>query len=166
MTKAIAVNSAELRGINVALAADLAQAIGVSIGDYVLIEASNGVKAPGVVSRITSLYNICLLSNELTEALGLSKVDTVEVTKPQVEYAKRIYVEIYEGRLIDLKNLRMHLYDIPLLNKTKLLISLDGEKLRALITVDLGEESKIYKIDSSTEINAVAINTDAKGMEA
>lgn len=166
MAKAIAASSAELKGISVALAVDLAQAIGVSIGDYVLIAASNGVKAPGVVSRITSLHNVCLLSNELTEALGLSEVDIVEVTKPQVEYAKRIYIEIFGGRLINLKNLRMYLYDIPLLNKTKVLLSIDGEKLRALITVDLGEEGKIYKIDSSTEINIMAIDVDAKGMEA
>ncbi len=166
MAKAIAVSSAELKGIGVALAEDLAQAVGVSVGDYVLITASNGVKAPGIVSRTTSLRNTCLLSNELTEALGLSKVSIVEVARPQVDYAKRIYVEIIGGKHVNLNNLRMHLYDIPLLNKAKAILSINGEMLRAVITVDLGEENKIYRIDSSTEIHILAINFNAEGGEA
>lgn len=165
MTKAIAASSAELRGINIALAVDLAQTIGVSIGDYVLITTSSGVKAPGVVSKAVSSRNVCLLSNELIEALGLSEVGIVEVTKPQVEYAKRIYVEIFEESQVSLKNLRTHLYDIPLLNKTRVLLLVGGEKLSAMITIDLGEEGKIYKIDGSTEISIIAINGSIKSGE-
>ncbi len=166
MAKAIAVSSAELRGIGVALAVDLAQAIGASVGDYVLITASSGVKAPGVVLGTTSLRNTCLISSELAEEMGLGRVSLVDVTKPQVKYAERIYVKVLGGGKVNVKNLRTQLYDVPLLNKTKVVLSINGERVEAVIIVDLGEEGKIYRVYSSTEVDVAALNSSSESERA
>jgi len=140
----------ELKGPHVLLSKSTCIELGINKGDYVLLSV-NKRKTVAIVKDMISRMATVIVSYEIAKLLDLREIDLIEVHKPVIEKARKIYVKVLEGEMDYLK-LRNFLIGKVVLNNSLIDISIDGTRAKANVLVELGDNNKLYLISYDTVI--------------
>jgi len=155
LVKLVSMVLKELRGPYVLISKSTCLELGIKKGDYVLLSI-NKRKTVAIVKDIIPRIATVIVSYEIAKLLNLREVDLIEVHKPVIEKANKIYVKIIEGE-IDYLKLRNFLSGKVVLNNSLVDISIEGTRAKANVLVELGDNDKLYLISYDTVIKILGV---------
>ncbi len=155
MAKTIAVVSADQVGYGISIPRDLAKALDVKPGDYLLIEA-NKRKTVAVATSVLGRTGIAVIGKQIASLLNLKEIDLIEITKPPIEEASKVIVKLEDNQDIEDTYITRYLLGKIVLHGSTLEIPRGRTRIKARILIELGDKNKIYMISHRTTIHIVA----------
>jgi len=155
LVKLVSMVLKELRGPYVLISKSTCLELGIKRGDYVLLSI-NKRKTVAIVKDIIPRIATIIVSYEIAKLLNLREVDLIEVHKPVIEKARKIYVKIIEGE-IDYLKLRNYLSGKVVLNNSLVDIAINGTPTKVNVLVELGDNNKLYLISYDTVIKIIKV---------
>lgn len=150
MVKLLSIVLRELRGPYVLLSKNTSLELGINRGDYIILSVNNK-KTVAIVKDIVPRMATIIVSHEIARLLSIKEIDLIEVYKPVIEKASKIYVKVIEGE-IDYLKLRNFLSGKVILNNSLINISFNGTRAKVNIIVELGDNDRLYLINYDTVI--------------
>ncbi len=161
MVKLIAVTLKELRGPYILLSKNTCLKLGIDRGDYIVISVGKR-RAVAIVRDILSRIGTIGVSIDIARALGLKEVDLVDIYRPTIERAGKVYVRIVDG-VVDHGFLKKYLLGKVVMNNSLISIPLGNSSVKVNVLVEFGDNNKLYIIDYNTDLEIATDRSRSNG---